>query len=81
VALFASPGGPIPVAVAGPGAPWSRLPVAPVTTTAVIPASVGGFDAFGVSGSRVSVFALAAGDATWRRAQVINVPVVYGSSG
>jgi len=81
VALFASSGGSIPVAIAGPGAPWSRLPVAPPATATVTPSSVGGFDAFSVSGSRVSVFALAPGDAAWRRAQVIDVPVVYGSSG
>jgi len=78
--LLATAAGSIPVAIAGPGAAWSRLPVAPAAA-AVIPSSGGGFDAFSVSGSRVSVVSLAPGDAAWRRVQVIDVPVVYGSSG
>ena len=61
---------------------WSQLarqalPPAPAGTATLAPDS-SGYDALAVSGSRLTVWQLAA--ATWSKVQVINVPIEYGSS-
>jgi len=66
--------------VAGPGASWRALPPVPRDTAAVAagPGS-GAFDALAVSGGTLTVYRLTPAGA-WDQAQVINVPLQYGSS-
>lgn len=64
--------------VSGPGASWQALPSVPAGTATLAPGS-GGYDALAVSGSRLTVWQLTG--AAWAQAQVINVPIEYGSSG
>jgi hypothetical protein len=72
--------------VSGPGASWQALPPVPAGTQVLVPAGTatlapgsGGYDALAVSGSRLTVWQLTG--AAWAQAQVINVPIAYGSSG
>jgi hypothetical protein len=72
--------------VSGPGASWQALPPVPAGTQVLVPAGTatlapgpGGYDALAVSGSRLTVWQLTG--AAWAQAQVINVPIEYGSSG
>jgi hypothetical protein len=72
--------------VSGPGASWQALPLVPAGTQVLVPAGTatlapgsGGYDALAVSGSRLTVWQLTG--AAWAQAQVINVPIEYGSSG
>ena len=64
--------------VSGPGASWQALPPVPAGTATLAPGP-GGYDALAVSGSRLTVWQLTG--AAWAQAQVINVPITYGSSG
>ena len=64
--------------VSGPGASWQALPSVPAGTATLAPGS-GGYDALAVSGSRLTIWQLTG--AVWAQAQVINVPIEYGSSG
>jgi hypothetical protein len=77
--------GPSPPAILPPGSDagltpaWTGLPTVPAGASAV--ATVGGeVDAFVVSGSQLTVWALAPGTAAWTRAAVVDVPLQYGSS-
>jgi hypothetical protein len=66
--------------IGGPGSAWRALPPMPTGTTTLAPGPAsGGYDALAVSGSRLTVWQLSAG--AWVKAQVINVPIQYGSSG
>jgi hypothetical protein len=72
--------------VSGPGDSWQALPPVPAGTQVLVPAGTatlapgsGGYDALAVSGSRLTVWQLTG--AAWAQAQVINVPIAYGSSG
>ena len=66
-------------AISGPGGSWRALPPVPAGTATLAPgAGSGGYDALAVSGSRLTVWRLAA--AAWTSVQVINVPITYGSS-
>ncbi len=67
------------VAVAGTGGSWRALPPVPAGTATLAPGTGGGYDALAVSGSRLTVWRLAA--AAWAKVQVIDVPIKYGSSG
>ena len=67
------------VTIAGPGAPWTVLPVPPPATAAVVDGP-GGFDALAVSGSRFADWHLDAASGRWRLAERARVPVEYGSS-
>ena len=71
--------------VSGPRASWQALPSVPAGTQVLVPAGTatlapgsGGYDALAVSGSRLTVWQLTG--AAWAQAQVINVPIEYGSS-
>jgi hypothetical protein len=65
--------------VAGPGSSWGALPALPASVATLAPGpSAGGYDALAVSGSRLTVWRLAG--TAWAKAQVINVPIEYGSS-
>ena len=65
--------------IAGSGAAWRTLPPAPTGTAVLAPGTGAGYDALAVSGSQVTVWRLAG--AAWAKAQVIGVPIEYGSSG
>jgi len=65
--------------VPGPGAAWRRLPAPPRGTAALAALPGGAFDALAVSGGTLTVYQLTPGG-VWSRAQVIRVPVQYGSS-
>ena len=71
-------GGGRAAAVARTGGSWRALPTVPAGTATLAPGT-GGYDALAVSGSRLTVWRLAA--AAWAKVQVINVPIEYGSSG
>jgi hypothetical protein len=68
-------------AISGTGGAWRVLPAAPAGTQTLAPVVGGGYDALAVSGSRLTVWQLGATAAAWAKAQVINVPIQYGSSG
>jgi hypothetical protein len=68
-------------AITGPAGSWRSLPTLPAGTAVVAPGSAGGFDALAVHRARLTVWQLADGAADWRAAQVLNVPVQFGSSG
>ena len=60
---------------------WQRLPTLPPGTSTIALAAAGPADALAVHGSTLIVWQLPAGGQAWTRAQVINVPIQYGSSG
>jgi hypothetical protein len=70
-----------------PGGAWTRLPPLPPATSALGPleAAVGlggpSLDAFTVAGTELGVFALTPSGTEWAKAQSIQVPLAYGSSG
>ena len=70
-----------------PGGAWTRLPRLPRATSALGPleAAVGlggpSLDAFTVAGTQLGVFALTPSGTEWAKAQSIQVPLAYGSSG
>jgi hypothetical protein len=77
-------------AIGGSGGSWRALPPVPAGTQVLVPAgtqvpvpetggSGGSYDALAVSGGRLTVWRLDGG--AWRKAQLINVPIAYGSSG
>jgi hypothetical protein len=65
--------------IAGPGAAWRQLPATPRGTAALAAGPGGTTDALVVAGGTLTVDQLTPAG-TWRSAQVINVPVQYGSS-
>jgi hypothetical protein len=67
--------------ITGTEAAWRPLPALPSGTATLAPGSSSGFDALAVHRTRLTVWQLAAGSATWRITQAINVPVQFGSSG
>jgi len=65
--------------ISGPGSAWRTLPALPAGTATLAPGpGPGTFDALAVSGSRLTVWRLAG--TAWAKVQVINVPILYGSS-
>jgi hypothetical protein len=64
--------------ISGPGSGWQALPSVPTGTATLAPGTGGGYDALAVAGSRLTVWQLGAG--AWTKAQVISVPIQYGSS-
>ena len=66
--------------ISGQATAWRALPAVPPGTAALAPGPGGGFDALAVSGSKLTVWRLDQGATAWTRAQVINVPIEYGSS-
>ena len=67
--------------IAGRGAAWRQLPLPPRRTAALAFGPAGSVDALAADGSRLTVWRLARGSASWRQVQVLHVPVAYGSSG
>jgi hypothetical protein len=68
-------------AIGGTGGAWRALPAVPAGTQTLAPVAGGGYDALAVSGSRLTVWQLGAAGSSWMQAQVIDVPIEYGSSG
>ena len=65
--------------IGGPGSVWQALPSVPAGTATLAPGSgSAGYDALAVAGSRLTVWQL--GARAWTKAQVISVPIQYGSS-
>ena len=83
--LVSGPRGVVPFTTK-PGTRWSRLPAPPRGTIAVAVGNaetadtVGGFDAFTVSGTMLGVYTTTAADSAWARVESIRVPLAYGSS-
>lgn len=68
-------------ALTGAGAAWRSLPALPPGTATLAPRPAGGFDALAVHRTRLTIWRLRSGAATWHTTQVINVPIQFGSSG
>jgi hypothetical protein len=66
-------------ALTGPGAAWQELPALPRGTAALAAGPKGSYQALAVSGARLTVYRLT-GARSWTAAQVITVPLQYGSS-
>lgn len=67
--------------ISGQNAAWRRLPRPPAATAALAFGPAASIDALAARGSRLTDWQLARGSETWRQAQVLPVPVPYGSSG
>lgn len=63
------------------GAAWQSLPALPPGTATLAARPAGGFDALAVHHTRLTIWRLRSGAATWHTTQVINVPIQFGSSG
>ena len=61
--------------------PWRPLPLLPPGTATLAPAPSGGWEALAVHGTRLTIWQAAPGAPVWSSAQIIKVPVPYGSSG
>ena len=62
-----------------PGSTWQALPPVPASTATLAQGTGSArYDALAVAGSRLTVWQLGTG--TWTKAQVISVPIQYGSS-
>ncbi len=59
---------------------WQRLPALPPGTATLAISAVDPVDALAVHGSTLTVWQLATAGQAWTRAQVISVPIEYGSS-
>jgi hypothetical protein len=61
--------------------PWRQLPVLPPGTATLAPAPSAGWDALAVHSTRLAIWHAAPGARAWSSAQIIKVPVPFGSSG
>ena len=60
---------------------WRQLPVLPPNTATLAPSTTGGWNALAVHGTQLTIWQAATGAQAWASAQVIKVPVQFGSSG
>ncbi len=60
---------------------WQSLPTLPPATATLAPGAQGGWEALTVHRTKLTVWQLAPGTQTWATAQVITVPIQFGSSG
>jgi hypothetical protein len=60
---------------------WQSLPALPPATATLAPGAKGGWEALTVHRTKLTVWQLAPGTQTWATAQVITVPIQFGSSG
>jgi hypothetical protein len=67
--------------ITGPGGSWQPLPALPAGTATLTPGPAGGLDALAVRRTRLTVWQLRDGSATWHATQVMKVPIQFGSSG
>ena len=61
--------------------PWRQLPVLPPGTATLASAPSGGWDALAVHSTRLTIWQAAPGALAWSSAQIIKVPIPFGSSG
>ena len=66
--------------IASTGSSWQLLPALPPGTATLAPGPGGTADALAVNGGTLTVWHLAPGATAWTQAQVIKVPIQYGSS-
>jgi hypothetical protein len=66
--------------MAGTGGSWRTLPALPPGTATLAPGSSGQADALAVHAGTLTVWQLSPGGTTWTQAQVMKVPIQYGSS-
>jgi hypothetical protein len=66
--------------IASTGRSWRQLPALPPGTATLAPLSSGQVDALAVHAGTLTVWQLAPDATTWTQAQVIKVPIQYGSS-
>jgi hypothetical protein len=59
---------------------WHWMPALPAGTATLAPGLAGEADALAVHGGTLTIWQLTVGSSTWTKAQVINVPIQYGSS-
>jgi hypothetical protein len=64
----------------GTGGTWRALPALPVGTATLAPGPASGIDALAVHRTRLTIWQLQPGSATWRTTQAIKVPIQFGSS-
>ncbi len=67
--------------VCNTGGQWRVLPALPPWVATLVPGPGGQTDALAAHGSTLTVWQLAPGASDWAKAQVIDVPIQYGSSG
>ena len=67
--------------ITGPGAGWQVLPALPSGTAVLAPGAGSGWAALAVHSTTLTVWQAAPGSRRWTTAQVIKVPVPFGSSG
>ncbi len=80
-AVLTSPKGGMELAVAqNPASGWDQLPAPPKTTATVAFLRGGTVDALAVKRTVLTVWALSPGTTRWAKAQVLNVPIQFGSS-
>jgi len=65
----------------GPGSSWLSLPPLPPGTATLAPGPGGTADALAVHAGTLTVWRHVSGGPAWAKAQVVNVPIQYGSSG
>jgi hypothetical protein len=68
-------------AITSSAASWQALPAVPPGTATLAAGPSGGWTALAVHGTRLTVWQAGPGARSWSSAQVINVPVQFGSSG
>jgi hypothetical protein len=61
--------------------PWRQLPALPPDTATLAPAPSGGWDALAVHSTQLTIWQAVPGTNAWASAQVIKVPIPFGSSG
>jgi hypothetical protein len=67
--------------IAGKNAAWRRLPQSPPDSAALALGPAGRVDALAAHGAKLTDWRLASGSGGWRKTQVLDVPIQYGSSG
>jgi hypothetical protein len=67
--------------ITGPGGAWRPTPRPPAGTAVLAPGPYGKIDALAAHGSKLTDWQLTGAAGTWRRQQVLTVPIQYGSSG
>jgi hypothetical protein len=67
--------------ITGPGGAWRPTPRPPGGTAVLAPGPYGKIDALAAHGSKLTDWQLTGAAGTWRRQQVLTVPIPYGSSG
>jgi hypothetical protein len=68
-------------ATVAPRRPWQSMPLLPPGTATMAAGQAGNLTAFSVTRSTLTIWQSRPGAARWARAQVIHVPILYGSSG